>query len=85
MTDEDPITCQHCKAVAYVAECGSVGACIGNVFCSQCDTEIEAATGEIALLCGKCDWCKGLMVDGDFVECQHDRHAMRDMARTEGQ
>ena len=54
--DEDQFVCPECKTTTCVDECDVAGACPGNVFCIQCNTEI-AEDGSKAEPCGKCSWC----------------------------
>lgn len=72
------IICQFCNEEIDPADCDVGGTCEGNVFCCECDMEIEPDTGLVALLCGKCDWCKELMINDEFREIQQQRYERRE-------
>jgi hypothetical protein len=63
--EDEPVKCGACGAVQLWDECDVGGACSGNVFCSQCNTEIDG-DGEVAMLCGTCEHCERLIADGSF-------------------
>ena len=71
------IRCGHCHEFVQLFDCGSLGACDENVFCADCETEINSQTGDVALLCGRCDACKTLMVEGSWGGTQDNREAVR--------
>ena len=58
MTDQ--LTCGCCGYTDDFDAFDVVGACPDNVFCNQCNSEIDATSGEAGALCGKCDWCEAL-------------------------
>lgn len=73
MDDEDNFMCGDCGSIITAYECGVLGACPGNLFCPCCETEIDASSGKPRLLCGKCEACESLMVDGDWASTQVKR------------
>jgi hypothetical protein len=74
--EEEIFTCGACGATITNEECGVMGACPECVFCPECDMEI-CGEGEVALLCGKCEACKSLMIDGSFASTQELRRKLR--------
>jgi hypothetical protein len=66
MEDNESLTCLHCFSSHRIDAFDVVGACDGNVFCPDCNCEIESDTGMPALLCGQCGDCETLMIEGRF-------------------
>lgn len=54
--EEDQFPCPECGEMLCVDECDVAGACPGNVFCINCNTEIDE-DGAAAEPCGRCSWC----------------------------
>lgn len=71
------IKCGACGELVDPDSCGVLGACFGNMFCEECETEIDMNTGDVALLCGNCDTCRDLMIDGDWGALQRERERQR--------
>ena len=68
----DLIKCGACGEWQNWKWCDTMGACPGNVFCLDCDEEIDS-DGDVAPLCGECDSCESLIADGVFEKTQRHR------------
>ena len=77
--DEEPtVACPTCGFTGGIDDFDCLGACGNNLFCNCCNTEIDE-DGKVALLCGECDWCRGMMIDGEFATVQDERRAKREL------
>lgn len=52
------IKCGRCGTLTTANECDCMGTCHpDNVFCPECQGEIDSVTGAPVAACGKCQWC----------------------------
>lgn len=70
--ESEMVTCERCGRLNHFEDFGSLGACDGNMFCPYCESEVDRF-GRMQTLCGTCDTCKTLMIEGTFAKCQERR------------
>lgn len=81
----------RCEGCGYEAEKGTfnrkyVDPCPGNVFCPECERELDGETGNVAQLCGDCVACQHLkeakVFDAYVQERAVDRRSLLLKAKT---
>lgn len=59
----DPLKCSECNYESNLDAFDIIGACGTNVFCPQCNAEIDSETGKLVARCQHCDACKEIELD----------------------
>jgi len=61
----DSLKCSECNYESNLETFDIIGACTTNVFCPQCNSEIDSDTGKLAARCHRCDACEEIELDAD--------------------
>jgi hypothetical protein len=77
--DIDILKCPYCNFEGPLEDFDVLGACPGNLFCNMCGCEVDFNSDppKVALLCGNCQSCRELMLEGIFGTTQDNRLLLR--------